>query len=66
VLYYNITVRMEPIDIAYITGENGSGKSVLVKALEKDLGDEAVNIDWVEADPGSPSSKQLAKASKKA
>jgi len=45
---------MGPIDIVYITGENGSGKSVLVKASEKDLGDEAVNIDQVEADPGRP------------
>lgn len=42
VIYDNAELKIGPGDIVYITGESGSGKSVLLKALEKDLG--AVNV----------------------
>jgi ABC-type lipoprotein export system ATPase subunit len=37
VVYDNVELRMGPTDIVYITGDSGSGKSVLLKALEKDI-----------------------------
>ena len=54
VIYDNAEFKIGPRDIVYITGESGSGKSVLLKALEKDLGSEAVNIDQVKVDPEKP------------
>jgi len=44
IIYDNVELKIGPQDIVYITGESGSGKSVLLKALEKDLGDQAINI----------------------
>ena len=37
VVYDNVELRIGPTDIVYITGDSGSGKSVLLKALEKDI-----------------------------
>ena len=37
VIYDNVELRIGPTDIVYITGDSGSGKSVLLKALEKDI-----------------------------
>jgi ABC-type lipoprotein export system ATPase subunit/GNAT superfamily N-acetyltransferase len=37
VVYDDIELRIGPQDIVYITGDSGSGKSVLLKALEKDI-----------------------------
>jgi len=54
VVYDNVTIKIGPRDVVYITGESGSGKSVLLKALEKDLGDEAINIDNIQPDPDRP------------
>ncbi len=54
VIYDNVTIRIGPTDIVYITGESGSGKSVLLKALEKDLADEAINIDDIQVNPENP------------
>jgi ABC-type lipoprotein export system ATPase subunit/GNAT superfamily N-acetyltransferase len=54
VIYDNAEFKIGPRDIVYITGESGSGKSVLLKALEKDLGKEAINIDQVKVDPEKP------------
>jgi ABC-type phosphate/phosphonate transport system ATPase subunit len=50
----NVELRIDPRDIVYITGDSGSGKSVLLRALKKDLGDEAVDIGDVEVDPSKP------------
>jgi ABC-type transport system involved in cytochrome c biogenesis ATPase subunit/GNAT superfamily N-acetyltransferase len=36
-LYDNAEIKIEKGDIVYITGESGSGKSILLKALEKDI-----------------------------
>ena len=37
VIYDNVELKITPTDIVYITGDSGSGKSVLLKALEKDI-----------------------------
>ena len=42
-LYDNTEIRIKPTDIVLITGESGSGKSVLLKALKTDLGTEAAD-----------------------
>jgi len=54
IIYDNASFKIGPKDIVYITGESGSGKSVLLRAFEKDLGDEASNIDSVQVDPNKP------------
>ncbi|MFQ6115707.1 MAG: ATP-binding cassette domain-containing protein, partial [bacterium] len=37
-IYDNVELKIGPKDIVYITGDSGSGKSVLLKAFKKDLG----------------------------
>jgi len=37
IIYDNVELKIGPKDITYITGDSGSGKSVLLKALEKDI-----------------------------
>ncbi|MCL6579781.1 MAG: GNAT family N-acetyltransferase [Candidatus Bathyarchaeota archaeon] len=37
VIYDNVELKINSQDIVYITGDSGSGKSVLLKALEKDI-----------------------------
>ena len=54
VIYEDFELRLGDRDIVYITGDSGSGKSVLLRALEEDLGDQAINIDDVEIDPDKP------------
>jgi ABC-type lipoprotein export system ATPase subunit/GNAT superfamily N-acetyltransferase len=54
VLYRDFELRLSEGDVVYITGDSGSGKSVLLRALEKDLGNEAINIDDVEIDTDRP------------
>jgi len=54
VIYDDVTINIGPTDIVYITGESGSGKSVLLRALEKDLGDDALNIEAVQVHPDKP------------
>jgi ABC-type ATPase fused to a predicted acetyltransferase domain len=41
-------------DIVYITGNSGSGKSVLLRALRADLGEEAIDLSEVQVDPDKP------------
>jgi ABC-type lipoprotein export system ATPase subunit/GNAT superfamily N-acetyltransferase len=54
VLYDNVELRISPKDIVYITGDSGSGKSVLLKAIKQDLGEEAVDMASIESDPEKP------------
>lgn len=54
VLYRDFELRLAEGDVVYITGDSGSGKSVLLGALEEDLGGEAINIDDVDVDAGKP------------
>jgi ABC-type ATPase with predicted acetyltransferase domain len=54
VIYDNVELKISPNDIVLITGESGSGKSVLLRALLEDLGPEAVNMATVKVDPEQP------------
>ena len=54
VLYDNVQLRIRPTDVVYITGDSGSGKSVLLRAFKKDLRAEAVDMADVEFDPTKP------------
>jgi ABC-type dipeptide/oligopeptide/nickel transport system ATPase component len=44
VIYVNVELKISPRDIVLITGESGSGKSVLLKALAEELGNQAINM----------------------
>jgi ABC-type ATPase with predicted acetyltransferase domain len=48
----NAELKISPKDIVYITG--GSGKSVLLKAIRADLGDEALDLSEVQIDTEKP------------
>ncbi len=50
----NTELKIAPTDIVYITGDSGSGKSVLLRALRKDLGEEAVDLSEVVIDVDKP------------
>ena len=54
VLYRDFELRLAEGAVVYITGDSGSGKSVLLRALGKDLGDEASNIDDFHVDGEKP------------
>jgi ABC-type ATPase with predicted acetyltransferase domain len=55
VLYDNVELKIGPKDIAYLTGDSGSGKSVLLKAIVGDLkSGEAARLSEVEVDPDKP------------
>ena len=47
-------LKIAPTDIVYITGDSGSGKSVLLRALRKDLGEEAIDLSEVAIDVDKP------------
>jgi ABC-type ATPase with predicted acetyltransferase domain len=47
IVYNNLELFIGEEDIVYITGDSGSGKSVLLKAIEKALGPRAKNINDV-------------------
>jgi ABC-type lipoprotein export system ATPase subunit/GNAT superfamily N-acetyltransferase len=54
VIYDNVEFKIGPKDIVYITGDSGSGKSVLLKEIKKDLGDEAVDMADIHLDLNRP------------
>jgi ABC-type lipoprotein export system ATPase subunit len=58
IIYDNVELNIGPTDIVYITGDSGSGKSVLLKALEKDIkgdmGLSTINIADIKPEPGKP------------
>jgi len=58
VVYDNVELKIGPKDIVYITGDSGSGKSVLLKALEKDIKNDTnwtcINIDDVKPNLEKP------------
>jgi ABC-type ATPase with predicted acetyltransferase domain len=47
-------LKIGPKDIMYITGDSGSGKSVLLRAIRADLGNEAADLSEVTVDPEQP------------
>jgi ABC-type ATPase with predicted acetyltransferase domain len=53
-IYDNVELKIGSKDVVYITGDSGSGKSVLLRVLEKDLGRKAVNISDVHIEPSKP------------
>lgn len=53
-LYDNINIRIKPTDIVLITGDSGSGKSALLKAIKADLGNEAQDTKDTPIDPNKP------------
>jgi len=54
VLYDNVELKIGPKDIVYITGSSGSGKSVLLKAIKQDLGEEAILMADISTDLDKP------------
>jgi ABC-type lipoprotein export system ATPase subunit len=58
VIYDNVELKIGPQDIVYITGDSGSGKSVLLKALEKDIRQDmelsSINIAEIKPEPNKP------------
>lgn len=47
-------LKIGPRDIVYVTGDSGSGKSVLLRAIRKDLGDEAIELSEVQIEADKP------------
>lgn len=47
-------LKIGPTDIVYITGDSGGGKSVLLRAIRADLGDDAADLSEVAVDPDKP------------
>ncbi|MCW4000586.1 MAG: hypothetical protein NWE93_10135 [Candidatus Bathyarchaeota archaeon] len=47
-------LKIGPRDIVYITGDSGSGKSVLLRAIKADLGEEAVDLSDVVVEAEKP------------
>ncbi len=47
-------LKIGPQDIVYITGDSGSGKSVLLRAIRADLGNEAIDLTEIEVDLDKP------------
>ena len=55
VLYDNVILEIGPTYIVYLTGDSGSGKSVLLKAIVSDLKPgEAARLSEVKVDPDKP------------
>ena len=55
VLYDDVELKIGPRDIVYVTGDSGSGKSVLLDAIVRDLNpQEAARMSDVAIDPEKP------------
>jgi len=55
VVYDNVELKIDPQDIVYVTGSSGSGKSVLLDAIVRDLNPrEAARMSDVDIDPEKP------------
>jgi ABC-type transport system involved in cytochrome c biogenesis ATPase subunit len=53
-IYDNLTLEINKGDIVYITGDSGSGKSVLLRWLTKALGEQAVYLEDLPVDVDRP------------
>jgi len=58
VVYDDVELKVGPTDIVYISGESGSGKSVLLKALEndikQDMGSTTINMADIQPEIDKP------------
>jgi len=54
VVYDNLELKIAPTDVVYITGDSGSGKSVLLRAVKEDLGEDAIDVADVQIDEDRP------------
>jgi ABC-type ATPase with predicted acetyltransferase domain len=62
VIFDNLELHIEAGDVIYITGQSGSGKSLLLKALESQMterGKRVVNLDRVPLDETQPIIEQI-------
>jgi ABC-type transport system involved in cytochrome c biogenesis ATPase subunit/predicted GNAT family N-acyltransferase len=65
-----VELRIGPADIVYITGDSGSGKSVLLKALEKDIKQDmqatSINVGDIKPEPDKPLIETVGKTTEEA
>ncbi len=47
-------LKIKPTDVVFVTGDSGSGKSVLLRAMKQDLGCQAIDISEVIIEPEKP------------
>ena len=70
VVFDNLEFDIEFPDVIYITGQSGSGKSLLLRGIEQQLRDvhglTVANIDTVELDPDKPLIDQLGTSAREA
>jgi ABC-type transport system involved in cytochrome c biogenesis ATPase subunit/GNAT superfamily N-acetyltransferase len=50
----DVELRVGPTDVVYVTGDSGSGKSVLLRAIKKDLADDAIDVADIQVDWEKP------------
>jgi ABC-type ATPase with predicted acetyltransferase domain len=50
----NTNIKIRQGDIVYVTGDSGSGKSVLLKAIKHDLSGEAADTQTLNINPNTP------------
>lgn len=62
----NTNIHIQKGDIVLVTGDSGSGKSVLVKAIKQDLGDEAADTRDLNINPEAPIIETVGKNTKEA
>jgi len=54
IIYDNFSLEIGEKDMVYITGDSGSGKSVLLRKLEEIFKDKAVNMNLIEVEKEKP------------
>jgi uncharacterized protein len=62
VIFDKLDLDVKPGDVVYITGQSGSGKSLLLRELSSQMagrGKQVANLDHVETDPDVPLIDQI-------